>query len=134
MGREIALEATRQGASHVGLTDVNGEGADETASLVRELGGNALAVEADLRSGAAIQQMIDQIASWAEGLDVLVNNAGVLDQVFTDPDRVAVDTLDEAAWDAVNDVNLKAVWLATKYAAPYLRASNSGPSIVNAAS
>ncbi|CAM3272780.1 SDR family NAD(P)-dependent oxidoreductase [Nocardioides dubius] len=134
MGREIALEATRQGASHVGLTDVNGDGAEETAALVRELGGEALAVVADLRSGEAIRKMVDEVAAWAGGLDVLVNNAGVLDHVFTDPDRVGVDTLDEDAWDAVNDINLKAVWLATKHAAPHLRASDRGPSIVNAAS
>ncbi len=134
MGREIALEATRQGASHIGLTDANGAGIEETAALVRELGGDALCVVADLRVGAEIEQMIDQVADWAGGLDVLVNNAGVLDQVFTDADRVGVDTLDEEAWDAVNDINLKAVWLATKYAAPHLRKSDRGPSIVNAAS
>lgn len=134
MGREIALEAARQGATHVGVTDVHAEGAEETAALVRGLGVDALAVVADLRSGDEIRQMIDQVAEWAGGLDVLVNNAGVLDQVFTDADQVAVDTLDESAWDAVNDINLKAVWLATKYAAPHLRASERGPSIVNAAS
>jgi len=134
MGREIALEATRQGASHVGLTDVNGAGLDETAALVAELGGQALPVVADLRIGTQIKQMVDEVAAWAGGLDVLVNNAGVLDQVFTDPARTGVDELDDAAWDAVNDINLKAVWLATKYAAPHLRASDRGPSIVNAAS
>ena len=37
MGREIALEAARQGATHVGVTDVHAEGAEETAALVRGL-------------------------------------------------------------------------------------------------
>ncbi|WP_110207545.1 SDR family NAD(P)-dependent oxidoreductase [Nocardioides daejeonensis] len=134
MGREIAVEAARQGATHVGVTDVDSGGLEESAALVRDAGAEALPVVADLRSGPAIRAMVDQVAAWAGGLDVLVNNAGVLDQVFTASDQVAVDTLSEDAWDAVNDINLKAVWLATKYAAPHLRASERGPSIVNAAS
>jgi NAD(P)-dependent dehydrogenase (short-subunit alcohol dehydrogenase family) len=78
--------------------------------------------------------MVSDFAAYASGLDVLVNNAGVLDHVFTPATQVSVDKLDEAVWDAVNDINLKAVWLATKFAAPYLLASDRGPSIVNAAS
>ncbi len=134
MGREIALEAARQGAGHVGLTDVEPDGLAETEALVRAEGAEVRSVVANLRSSDEIRAMVDEIAAWAGGLDVLVNNAGVLDHLFTDADKVAVDTLDEDTWDAVHDINLKAVWLATKYAAPYLRASDRGPSIVNAAS
>jgi NAD(P)-dependent dehydrogenase (short-subunit alcohol dehydrogenase family) len=65
---------------------------------------------------------------------VLVNNAGVLEHVFTDPANVTIEDLPEEAWDAVFDINLKAMWLATKYAAPTLRASTKGPSIANASS
>lgn len=134
MGREIALEAARQGATHVGLTDVEADGLAETEALVRAEGAEVRGVLANLRSSAEIKAMIDDIAGWAGGLDVLVNNAGVLDHLFTDADKVGVDTLDEDTWDAVNDINLKAVWLTTKHAAPHLRASDRGPSIVNAAS
>jgi NAD(P)-dependent dehydrogenase (short-subunit alcohol dehydrogenase family) len=134
MGREIALEAARQGATHVGLTDIAGDGLEETRALVEAEGARAHAEVVDLRCSEQIEQMIDAIGDWAGGLDTLVNNAGVLDHLFTPADRVSVDTLEESAWDAVNDINLKAVWLATKYAAPYLLASDRGPSIVNAAS
>ena len=136
MGREIALEAARQGATHVGLTDVEPDGLAETEALVRaEVPGCAVRrVVANLRSSAEIAAMVDDVAAWAGGLDVLVNNAGVLDHLFTPADQVAVDTLDEDVWDTVNDINLKAVWLTTKHAAPHLRASDRGPSVVNAAS
>lgn len=134
MGREIALEAARQGATHVGLTDIATDGLEETKALVEAEGAAAETVVANLRSSPEIKEMIDHLADWAGGLDVLVNNAGVLDHLFTSADRVSVDTLDEEAWDAVNDINLKAVWLATKYAAPHLLASDRGPSVVNAAS
>ena len=88
---------------------------------------------ANLRVAGEIQAMVDGFAEWAGGLDTLFNNAGVLDHMFTDA-GTDVDTLTEEAWDAVYDINVKAVWLATKFATPYLRASDRGPSIVNAAS
>lgn len=134
MGREIAVEAARQGATHVGITDVDKTGLDETGEQVAATGAEVETAVADLRSAAEIEQMINGIADWAGGLDVLVNNAGVLDHAFTPADRVSVDKLDEDVWDAVNDINLKAVWLTTKCAAPHLLASDRGPSIVNAAS
>jgi NAD(P)-dependent dehydrogenase (short-subunit alcohol dehydrogenase family) len=134
MGREIALEAARQGAKKIGVTDVDTQGLATTARLVSDESSEACVLEADLRSTDEIKNMVDGFASWAGGLDVLVNNAGVLDHHFTPADQVSVDRLDEAVWDAVNDINLKAVWLATKFAAPHLVASNRGPNVVNAAS
>ena len=56
----------------------------------------------------------------------------MLDSAFTD--TPTVEELPEEAWDRVYAVNVKAVWLATKFAAPHLRASERGPSVVNAAS
>ncbi|MFD7048569.1 SDR family NAD(P)-dependent oxidoreductase [Streptomyces mirabilis] len=55
----------------------------------------------------------------------------VADRNAQDHDR-AVDSLSEEVWDAVYEVNLKAAWLTTKFAAPYLRRSPRGPAIVNA--
>lgn len=135
MGREIALEAARQGATHVGLTDLSVEGLAETQQIVEEVGSaKVVSLAADLRSSNQIKAMIDDFAAEAGGIDTLVNNAGIMDNMLTDPARVSVDKLDEDVWDAVNDVNIKAVWLATKHAAPHLLASGNGPSIVNAAS
>lgn len=134
MGRELAIEAARQGATKVGITDIDVAELAVTEKLVRDLGADACPLPADLRSGSDIRGMIDGFAQWAGGLDSLFNNAGVLDDIFADPGQTTVDTLADSAWDAVMDINLKAVWLATKFAAPHLRASDRGPSIVNAAS
>jgi NAD(P)-dependent dehydrogenase (short-subunit alcohol dehydrogenase family) len=76
--------------------------------------------------------MVDAAAAHFGGLDVLVNNAGIVETTMTAD--CAVDTLPENVWDAVYEVNLRAPWLATKFAAPYLRRSDRGPSIVNACS
>jgi len=132
MGREIAIEAARQGAKNVGIADINLDGLEVTADQVRAEGADASVIKVDLRSGDQIRAMVDGFAAYAGGLDVLVNNAGVLDHLFTPADQVSVDKLDEAVWDIVNDINLKAVWLATKYAAPYLLNSDRGPSVTTA--
>lgn len=132
MGRAIAVMAAEQGAESVTITDVKVSDAEETAELVRAAGASASVVVADLRDAAAISQLIEESVAFAGGLDTLVNNAGVIDTSFLSPP--GFDTLDEATWDIVMDVNLKAVWLATRAAAPHLRASDRGPSIVNSAS
>ncbi|TSD49424.1 SDR family oxidoreductase [Rhodococcus sp. KBS0724] len=132
MGREIALEFARQGAEHVTVADLDLAKAEAVAAEVRELGAKAVAVHVDLRHSDQVQAMVHQSVEAAGGLDVLINNAGVLDTVFCD--SASIEELTEEAWDAVYAVNVKAMWLATKFAAPHLRASDRGPSVVNAAS
>lgn len=134
MGREIAIEAARQGARQVGIVDVNIDGLRETEGMVQAEGGDVCVIQADLRDAASVEAMVQTFVDWAGGLDTLVNNAGVLDSNFVQADEVGVHQLTEEAWDAVMDINLKAVWLGTKFAAPHLLASTRGPSIINAAS
>jgi NAD(P)-dependent dehydrogenase (short-subunit alcohol dehydrogenase family) len=124
----------RQGADAVAVADRNEETAAETAELVRAAGARAEAIVCDLRMRDSIAAMVTRTADLFDGLDVLVNNAGVIETAFTaEPDR-SVDSLAEEVWDAVYEVNLKAVWLTTKFAAPHLRRSSRGPAIVNTAS
>jgi NAD(P)-dependent dehydrogenase (short-subunit alcohol dehydrogenase family) len=132
IGRAIAVELGRRGAAAVAVADRSAETAAETVELVRETGARAEAIECDLRDRDQIESMVARAAAAFGGLDVLVNNAGIIETALTD--SCAVDTLPEDVWDAVYEVNLKAVWLATKFAAPHLRRSTRGPSIVNTAS
>ncbi|MCX6433913.1 MAG: SDR family NAD(P)-dependent oxidoreductase, partial [Actinobacteria bacterium] len=132
MGRAIAVECARQGAEAVTVVDIQLDAAEETAELVRSAGSTAIVVPTDLTRSADIVRMIEQSVSFAGGLDTVINNAGVIDSMFID--KAGLDTLDEATWDLVMDVNLKAVFLTTKFAAPHLRSSDRGPSIVNSSS
>jgi NAD(P)-dependent dehydrogenase (short-subunit alcohol dehydrogenase family) len=107
------------------------------AGLRRVAGGHPAAdrlhtFAADLADPDAAAGVVPAAVDALGGLDVLVNNAGIIETSLTD--QCAVDTLPEEVWDAVYEVNLRAVWLATKFAAPHLRRSTRGPNIVNAAS
>ncbi|GGK69716.1 short chain dehydrogenase [Streptomyces flaveus] len=135
IGRSIAVEMARQGAAAVAVADRNEATAAETADLVRAAGAEAEAIVCDLRDRDHIEAMVARTAERFGGLDVLVNNAGVIESALVDrPEDRAVDTLPEEAWDTVYEVNLKAVWLTTKFAAAHLRRSTRGPAIVNTAS
>ena len=132
LGRAIALEMARRGAAAVVAVDVNATTAEETAALAREAGADAFAIACDLRDRDQIEAMVATTVDRFGGLDVLVNNAGVIETNLTS--HSTVDTLPEEIWDTVYEVNLRAPWLATKFAAPHLRRSSNGPSIVNAGS
>jgi NAD(P)-dependent dehydrogenase (short-subunit alcohol dehydrogenase family) len=132
IGRAIAVEMAQQGAAGVAVVDRNAEAVAETAQLVRAAGADAEAIVCDLRERDQIVAAVDDTVARFGALDVLANNAGIIETSLTD--QVTVDTLPEEVWDAVYEVNLRAPWLMTKYAAPHLRRSTRGPSIVNTAS
>jgi NAD(P)-dependent dehydrogenase (short-subunit alcohol dehydrogenase family) len=133
MGRAIAVQAAIEGAEHVVVADINAEGAEKTVAEVAAAGGRAAAITVDLRDSAQIEAMIEAAVAVMGGLDTVVNQAGVLESVFA-PADATFETLPEEAWDAVFDINTKAIWLAVKFAARHLRASGRGPSVVNASS
>ncbi|MBW8793254.1 MAG: SDR family oxidoreductase [Streptomyces sp.] len=134
IGRAVAVELARQGASAVAVADLDEAAAGETAAMVRAEGAKAEAIGCDLRARDDIEAMVTRCAERFGGLDVLVNNAGVIDTAFTAGQDHGVASLPEEVWDVVYEVNLKAVWLTTKFAAPHLRRSTRGPAIVNTAS
>jgi NAD(P)-dependent dehydrogenase (short-subunit alcohol dehydrogenase family) len=132
LGRAIVTEMARRRAGAVAVADLNGAAAEETAELARAEGAQALAIECDVRDRDQILAMVETTVEQFGALDVLVNNAGIIESHLTAD--CAVDTLPEDVWDAVYETNLRAPWLATKYAAPHLRRSARGPNIVNAGS
>jgi NAD(P)-dependent dehydrogenase (short-subunit alcohol dehydrogenase family) len=131
IGRATALEMTRRGARVV-VSDVNDDGGRETVGLVQEAGGEAEYIHCDVRDREQVQALMDGAAERFGGIDVLHNNAGVHESDFTGD--LSVDTLPDEVWDRVYEINLRGVWYCTKAAAPYLRASQRGPAIVNASS
>jgi NAD(P)-dependent dehydrogenase (short-subunit alcohol dehydrogenase family) len=127
IGRATAVEMGRRGARVV-VSDVNDDQGAETVSLVEATGAQATYRRCDVRDEDQIRALVDHAVATFGGLDVLHNNAGVHETDFTD--QTAVDTIPMDVWTKVYEINLRGVWLCTKHAAPHLRASQRGPSIV----
>jgi NAD(P)-dependent dehydrogenase (short-subunit alcohol dehydrogenase family) len=122
IGRSYALAFAREGASvvvnDVG-TVVNDSGTTINAAqrVVDEIiasGGNAVAHADDISSWNGAQSLIDLAVSSFDGIDVLVNNAGIL------RDR-GLPNMSEEEWDAVMRVHLKGTFATTRHAAAYWR-------------
>ena len=127
IGRETALLFAREGARVV-CVDLDDAGGRETASRITAEGGEAVFVRADVSRDADCRAMVAEAERRFGRLDVLFNNAGIMDPA--DDDAVATD---EAVWDRTMAVNAKGVFLGCKYGIPALRRAGGG-SIVNTAS
>ncbi len=127
IGRETAKLFVSEGASLV-AADVNTESLDETVALVEAIGGEAVAVTADVSRDADCRHMVEVAETSFGRLDVLFNNAGIMHP--SDDDAV---TTDEAIWDLTMAINAKGVFLGCKYGIPAMQRSGGG-SIINTAS
>ena len=116
-GRAIAVVAAREGAT-VACADIDRKAARETATLVRDEGGHAQVVVADVSDPAAVETMVAEAAELLEGLDGVVLNVGI------GAGRWLKGTSAED-WDAVFDVNLRAHFLTCKAALPVLADNGS---------
>jgi NAD(P)-dependent dehydrogenase (short-subunit alcohol dehydrogenase family) len=125
IGRATALELARMGADIV-AADLDAAGATRTADEVRALGRRAIAVRIDVTSRKDLAAMVERTRAELGRIDVLVNNAGIY--------RAAA-TLDvtEEHWDAVMNVNARAVFFASQAVLPTMIAQKRG-TIVSLAS
>ncbi len=101
IGREIALWLARAGAA-VAVNDVRREKADAVVAEIRAEGGRAMAVVADCRSESAVEEMVDAAVTELGGLDVAVNNVGMMGR--TRPKPFLEQTADD--WTDVVTQNL----------------------------
>jgi NAD(P)-dependent dehydrogenase (short-subunit alcohol dehydrogenase family) len=125
MGREASLLFTEEGAK-VCVADVQLAAADETVAACTA--GSAFAFQVDVASEEQVAEMMRATADRFGGIDVLYNNAGI----SPDDDASVLDTSVEA-WDRVQDVNTRGVFLCCKHGIPYLR-ERGGGSVINVAS
>lgn len=128
LGREIALCCARAGARLV-LADIDPDGAEATAVLVRETGARARAVRVDLGEPDEIAALAADIEANEGVLHGLVNNGAIA----TGIGGIGFEDVDIETWDRVMRVNVRGTWLMTRAVAPLLRRSGSGR-VVNIAS
>jgi NAD(P)-dependent dehydrogenase (short-subunit alcohol dehydrogenase family) len=123
MGREAALLFSEEGAQ-VCVADVNLEAAQGVASEARD----AFAQQVDVADEASVKAMMDATVERYGGIDVLYNNAGI----SPNDDASVLDTSVDA-WDRVQAVNTKGVFLCCKHGIPHLQ-QRGGGSVINVAS
>jgi NAD(P)-dependent dehydrogenase (short-subunit alcohol dehydrogenase family) len=126
IGRATALAFARQGASVV-VADVSEKDNHETARLIDEAGGRALAVRCDVTSSDEVKAALDQTIKAFGHLDIAFNNAGV------EQDTKPLADLTEAEWDRVLGIDLRGMFLCLKHEIP-LMLDNGGGAIVNTSS
>jgi meso-butanediol dehydrogenase/(S,S)-butanediol dehydrogenase/diacetyl reductase len=125
IGRATALELARLGADIV-IAELDQAGAKRTAEEVGALGRRSLATTTDVTLRADLRAMVDRAKAEFGRIDILINNAGIYR---------AASTLDvtEDHWDAIMNINAKAVFFATQAVLPTMIAQKSG-AIVSLAS
>ena len=118
IGRDSALAFAAEGAA-VAVLEVRAVRAEQTAELVRQAGGTAVAFPCDVRDGEQVEQAIAAVAERFGRIDVLFNNAGT-----TRPGDVVSVSIED--WDMVLDVNLRGTFLVSRAVLPHMLALGGG--------
>ena len=126
IGRATALAFARDGA-HVVVADVSEQGSQETARLIKDLGGRVLAVTCDVTRTEDVKAALDKTIETFGRLDFAFNNAGVEQKLAPTAE------LEEAEWDRIVNTDLRGVFLCLKHEIP-LMLKQGGGAIVNTSS
>lgn len=125
IGQAIASRLAEQ-QYRVAIVDINAEKAEAAAGALRKAGHEAASFACDVSNVESIANMVAAVAATFGGIDVVVNNAGILHST-------PIPDVTEREWDKVMAVNLKSVFFVSQQALPYLKLSQS-PRIVNISS
>ncbi|KAH7024052.1 hypothetical protein EDB80DRAFT_599516 [Ilyonectria destructans] len=133
LGRAISLAYSREGASLVCVdlkpgarAEVASECEVNTDELVRQKGGRAVFIKADLSKADEVEAMVQQAVAEYGRIDVLVNNAGVSIEANNAPLRIH-ETPDET-WDMTMAVNVKSIFLTSKHTLKQMLTQDAFPS------
>jgi glucose 1-dehydrogenase len=124
IGAAIARAFGHNGARVVVHYRTRQAGAEQSADVIRTAGGEAVMIQADLRSESAIERLVAESESTWGGIDILINNAGVV---------LKAEIADTAAawWDDTMNINLRAPYLLARRVALGMIDRGSGGSIIN---
>lgn len=124
IGRATAVRFVQEGARVI-VSDNRDEAGIETLALIKELGGEAEFIRADVSNPTDVERMAQSTLDLYGKIDILFNNAGISTLETKIPDVSLSD------WQKVMDINVNGVFLGMKYVIPHMK---SGSSIINTAS
>jgi NAD(P)-dependent dehydrogenase (short-subunit alcohol dehydrogenase family) len=126
IGRAVSVAFAQQGAK-VAVVDRDGAGAEATVGIIRQNGGDAIAVAADVTKSEDVKAYVKAALAAYGRIDCFFNNAGIEGKVAPTAEY------DEAVFDAVIGVNVKGVFLGLRHVLPEMIRQGSG-AVVNTAS
>jgi NAD(P)-dependent dehydrogenase (short-subunit alcohol dehydrogenase family) len=118
LGRASALRFASEGAS-VAIADINPEKGEEATRLIQRQNQPAIFVRTDVTRAGDNEKMVEETIKAFGRLDVLVTSAGAYG-------GAAVDEMAEEEWDRTVDLDLKGVYLSSKYSIPRMRETEGG--------
>jgi NAD(P)-dependent dehydrogenase (short-subunit alcohol dehydrogenase family) len=126
MGKAIAIAYGKEGAKVV-VSDINLDGANQTVEEIKTVGGEALAVQANVAKEEDIQNLIDTAVNTFGTLDIVVNNAGIMDSFEPAGD------IEDDKWERIFAINTTSVMRSTRKVLPIFLEKQKGV-IINVAS
>jgi NAD(P)-dependent dehydrogenase (short-subunit alcohol dehydrogenase family) len=125
IGKSSAQLFAKEGAVVV-VNDLDAANGSETVKEIQEAGGTALFIQADVTQPDSVKEMVAQAISKYKRIDVLFNNAGI-------SGVGALHEVEPETWDRVMNVNIRGVYVPSKYVIPHMIDNRSG-SIINMSS
>jgi len=134
IGRATALRFAAEGAK-VAAWDVSADAGAGLTEAIEQAGGEALFQAVDVTDRTAVEAAVAEVVARWGGIDVLVNNAGIVRdaQLVKYKNGEVVSTMSDEQYDAVLNVNLRAVFVCTRAVVPHMIGAGSGV-VLNASS
>lgn len=126
IGRATSLALSERGAIVAVNYSRSRSDAEETVQIIKNEGGRAIAIKADVSQDKEVREMVDTIAQQFGTVDLLVNNASITQHI----PMVDLEAAIEEVWDDLFDVNVKGMFFYARAVAPFMKKNKQG-SIVN---
>jgi NAD(P)-dependent dehydrogenase (short-subunit alcohol dehydrogenase family) len=125
IGRSTAVLFAQEGAA-VAIVDINAEQGQSAVNEIQSMGGKAIFIPCNVTKAEECRAAVEKTVETFGGLNILFNNAGIIR-------RADVLGTTEEEWDRVMAVNVKSIFLMSKYAIPHMEKAGGG-SIINTSS
>lgn len=129
IGRAACLALAERGAAVIVNYSRSAAEAEATAQSIKDKGGQAAAIRADVSQDREVRHMVDEAVRQFGTVDLLVNNAGITRHLPMEDLEAATDEV----WDELYDVNVKGMFFCARAVAPFMKSSKQG-AIVNVGS
>ena len=122
IGRALAYLFAKEGARIVAVADINIAGGEETVATIKANGGEAIFVQTDVSVDSEVERLIKVTKDEFGKIDIVLNNAGIWGGSGEHP----IENTDQSLWDRVYAVNVRSIFLTTKYVVPEMRKAGGG--------